>query len=244
MVAKRTLLRWRGGFTLVELLVVIGIIVVLIGLLIPALRKARQASMRTQCLANIRSMETAQMLYASEQHNLLVEPGDGSYAVQGSWIGMLEPYAGKALVRRCPADASPYFASSYQLSASPVFRLTSYGLNNYVTPSHAPLGTVPPKRITQVRHSSSVIQFGELAETGSYAVADHIHVDDFYSPLLPKTTLARICGQMPVGRHGGTRNFWSGVLNFGFLDGHAESLAIRAVYTDPGHNRFNPAVAP
>jgi len=234
----------RRAFTLVELLVVIGIIVLLIGILLPALSKARRSAQRTQCLSNLRSLEMAQMLYASELRGLLVDPGDGSYAPQGSWIGMLQPYSATPLVRKCPADNSPYFDSLDTDLTPAVYRMTSYGLNNYVTPSHAPLGTTPPEKITQIKHSASVVQFVELAELGSYAVADHIHVDQFYSPLLPNSTLKKICNAMPVGRHGGTRNGWDGVLNYGFLDGHAAPLPLRDVYVSPNQNIFNPAIAP
>jgi prepilin-type N-terminal cleavage/methylation domain-containing protein/prepilin-type processing-associated H-X9-DG protein len=233
----------RRAFTLVELLVVIGIIALLIAILLPVLSKARAAGNSTKCLANLRSLALAQTAYAAEQHNLLVEAGDGSYDVQGSWIGIMEPYAGHALVRVCPSDNSPYYDNPDTDFSPAVYRLTSYAINNYVSPTHVPLGVTPFKRISQVRNSSAVIQFVELAETGSYAVADHIHVQDFYSPLTPTTTLKRINQQMPVGRHGGHIGQWDGVLNYSFLDGHAESLPLRDVYTEPGKNHFVPDVA-
>jgi len=107
--------RCGPGFTLVELLVVIGIIALLISILLPSLSRAREQAKLVKCLSNVRQLGMAFVMYTNESRGRL--PGSGLQGQDSGWIywdkprnvtdSPIAPYMGglvstDALV--CPSD--------------------------------------------------------------------------------------------------------------------------------------------
>ena len=113
----------RRAFTLIELLVVIAIIAILMGILMPALRVAREQGRSISCRSNVRTLTTAWLMYKDENDGKLIgahppfenrspwvfnAPGGGDASIEDKkeYIrrGYLWPFVKNIGSYRCPSD--------------------------------------------------------------------------------------------------------------------------------------------
>src|SRR2546421_1411411 len=96
----------RPGFTLVELLVVIGIIAVLIAILLPALSKAQSQARTVACLSNLRQLSASLMMYVGDNKGHVFPYFDDPDTIYGTgqqlWMVDLQRYGTGSKQILCP----------------------------------------------------------------------------------------------------------------------------------------------
>ena len=184
--ARRRLSSLRqSGFTLVELLVVIGIIAILVALLLPSLQRAREQANAAVCASNLRQIGMAFLMYTRENKEKFPFHADWGPPNAPDWIHW-QPGAGRdpndllassAIAKfvgnvhgvfLCPAD-DPNIRTRFDTQRmGPVKYKFSYTMNGWMSSN----GPVSP-RITKVRNSSGkmlVLEEDELTlDDGHFA---------------------------------------------------------------------------
>jgi prepilin-type processing-associated H-X9-DG protein/prepilin-type N-terminal cleavage/methylation domain-containing protein len=224
--------RLARGLTLVEILVVIGIVSLLLAILFPALRKARVAAQSIKCASNLRQLMMACTMYANDHEGSWPPGAADMYAWptllrwHGSRDDELSPFRFDREpsplliylvdgVKKCPALRDSDVIHTFESGAG------GYGYNNaYMGSSVFDAGISPdaddystPAKMAQIRNSSQKIAFSDVIIPYSYPLGEGRFEYSFVEP--PMT---------PWGINTPSMHFrHDGRANVAWADGHVTS---------------------
>jgi prepilin-type N-terminal cleavage/methylation domain-containing protein/prepilin-type processing-associated H-X9-DG protein len=235
--------RIRNAFTLVELLVVIGVIAVLIALLMPALSKVRRQAQQVACMSNMRQVATALLAYAHAHKGWFPAPANNTRQQPEDWVywqpgrdlneSRIFPYLGASpAVLRCPAGPPERVPPG----GRPPYPF-NYSVNSQFTgePGLASFGNPggydhPPSKLSQVVGASRKVL---VIDEDVLAINDGCWAPNSFE--LPDVLITSVSVRHDIGRDHGTwltnpRYFHLGRGNAAFADGHCEFVERIRVY--------------
>ncbi|HRX86179.1 MAG TPA: prepilin-type N-terminal cleavage/methylation domain-containing protein [Phycisphaerae bacterium] len=223
--------RRSGGFTLVELLVVISIIALLISILLSSLKKARTQAKRVVCASRLKQLHLAHLAYALDNNGVFVPAGLSSTGSFPLWYlsaedgGAFAPYwcgrkSEEEPLLRCPSDRDPYPIEKNPAMAHD--SQTSYGLNSWARRS-APGSNVYERwgpggnTLERCRHAGTTMLMAEIWRWHAIMDRDAVATGtwDAHYAAKPGQEL-----QYPGNLEWDDAERHGGVLNFLFVDGH------------------------
>jgi prepilin-type processing-associated H-X9-DG protein/prepilin-type N-terminal cleavage/methylation domain-containing protein len=218
--------RTKHGFTLVELLVTIGLIALLIALLMPALNVARQAAKSVQCLSNLRQLALAAHSYAAENRGYYPPAQysrtgpEGTTYFNWDFTTVIDAATGSSrvvpgLLWGGQTDARVLQCPSYDRSYSVYDPYTGYNYNTSYIGHGENEAIEAPAKVNQVKAPQRCALFGDAEY--QYGANKYMRAP------LPSP------GDATFGyRWAGTQGFrHRGRANVVFADGHGESLKKR-----------------
>ena len=135
--------RSRGGFTLVELIVVMGVMAIAVGVLLPAVHRARSRSAEVFCQSNLRTLSTALMQYTMDNedrypigftfakfHPSTGRPTDGGASGYITWFSLIDEHLTSGAGPAIPLDAiSGFFDGATNRNFHAAFKCPSVSSN-------------------------------------------------------------------------------------------------------------------
>lgn len=218
----------RSAFTLVEILVVIGIIGLLIAMLMPTLRSARRLAHQTMCAARLQQIGVAFTMYANDNHGHWPRSTHSALEFRvAPWGYALLPYLSPGPVESTGARWEKVRETVYRCPVDPRSGTPwSYGKNVYLELRADETGGPTWWLVTDLRRPTKTIV---LAELGSGAMVDHVMAHEWAAS--PTTT------EVDATRHGRAANYL-------FADGHVQTMPFDETYQSQLNiNLWNPGLA-
>ena len=250
---------------MIELLVVIAIIAILAALLLPALSRASAKAKTTMCKNNVRTMQLAHLLYASDNYDHWT-----AYVSSNLWIDNIAQYSAKVYqARYCPV-AGPYNTSTLPphgkqiignsrnpwawyhpaFDPSAFYALGSYGINGWLYDPRSYTASVPSSfaldhyytSVTSVDQPTRVPAFSDSSWVDGWPFTRDIpppaDADTYYdSEFGYNGYFASQLTRFCVNRHGRR-------VNIAYVDGHQETVKLEALWQQKWGPKYVPGNPP